>query len=98
MMEIDLAFMRKIDVRDVDPETLVDISDIRIDLSQPPEQRMASLIQQMNGDPYFFRSEGLIVKTSSIIVSRVEIKKGYELNIQLAPDFERFLDGLIEMR
>lgn len=64
MMEIDLASMRKIDVRDVDPETLVDISDIRIDLSQPPEQRMASLIQQMNGNPYFFRSEGLIVKTS----------------------------------
>ena len=64
MMEIDLASMRKLDVRDVDPETLVDISDIRIDLSPPPEQRMASLIQQMNGNPYFFRSEGLIVKTS----------------------------------
>lgn len=63
-MEIDLASMRKLDVRDIDPETLVDISDIRIDLSQPPEQRMASLIQQMNGNPYFFRSEGLIVKTS----------------------------------
>lgn len=63
-MEIDLASMRKLDVRDIDPETLVDISDIRIDLSKPPEQRMASLIQQMNGNPYFFRSEGLIVKTS----------------------------------
>lgn len=46
-------------------------------------------------------SEGMIEEKKmllSIIVSRVEIKKGYELNIQLAPDFERFLDGLIEIR
>ncbi len=64
MMEIDLASMRKMDVRDVDPETLVDISDIHLDISQPPEQRMASLLQQMNGNPYFFRSNGLIVKAS----------------------------------
>ena len=34
----------------------------------------------------------------SILIRRVEIRQGYELNIQLSPDFEQFLDGLIEMR
>ena len=34
----------------------------------------------------------------SVLIDRVEIKQGYELNIQLAPDFDQFLDGLIEMR
>lgn len=34
----------------------------------------------------------------SIMVRRVEVRRGYELNIQLAPGFEQFLDGLIEMR
>ena len=34
----------------------------------------------------------------SVIVSRVEVKRGYELKIQLAPDFNAFLEGLIEMR
>lgn len=35
-----------------------------MDTSLPPEQRMASVLQQMNGNPYFFRSGSLIVKTS----------------------------------
>ncbi|MEY8229987.1 DUF6870 family protein [Oscillospiraceae bacterium 50-16] len=63
-LEEHLKKMREIDVRDIDPSTLMDIKDIHIDLSQPPEQRLASLIQQTNGNPYFFRSEGLVVKCS----------------------------------
>ena len=34
----------------------------------------------------------------SIMIRRMEVRRGYELNIQLAPGFEQFLDGLIEMR
>lgn len=34
----------------------------------------------------------------SIVVSRVEVRKGHELSIHLAPDFDAFLEGLIEMR
>lgn len=34
----------------------------------------------------------------SILISRVELKRGYELNICLSPGFEQFLEGLIEMR
>ncbi len=64
IMELDLEHMRNMDVREVDPATLPDIEDIRIDTSLPPVERMASVLQQMNGNPYFFRSGNLIVKTS----------------------------------
>lgn len=63
-MEQDLKLMREMDVREVDPATLPDIADIRVDTSLPPEQRMASVLRQMNGNPYFFRSGSLVVKTS----------------------------------
>ena len=64
MMEKDLELMREIDLREIDPDTLPDIADIRVDTSLPPVLRMASVLQQMNGNPYFFRSGSLIVKTS----------------------------------
>ena len=64
MIAIDLERMRNMDVRDVDPATIPDIKDIHIDTSLPPVERMASVLQQMNGNPYFFRSRGLVVKTT----------------------------------
>ncbi len=64
MTENSLELMQKMDVREVDPATLPEISDIQVDTSLPPEQRMASVLQQMNGNPYFFRSGRLVVKTS----------------------------------
>ena len=33
-----------------------------------------------------------------IMVHRVEISRNYEMNIKLAPGFEQFIDGLIELR
>lgn len=64
MMDLDLEHMRSMDVREVDPETLPDIADIHIDTSLPPVERMASVLQQMNGNPYFFRCGDLVVKTT----------------------------------
>jgi len=64
MADNSFELMQKMDVREVDPETLPEISDIQVDTSLPPEQRMASVLQQMNGNPYFFRSGRLVVKTS----------------------------------
>lgn len=61
-LEEHLQKMREIDVRDIDPSTLVDIKDVHIDTSLPVEQRLTSVLQQMNGNPYFFRSNGLVVK------------------------------------
>lgn len=63
-LEEHLKKMREMDVRDIDPSTIVDIDDVHIDISLPPEERMASLLKQMNWNPYFYRSEGLIVKCS----------------------------------
>ena len=63
-LEEHLKKLREIDVRDIDPSTLVDIKDVHIDTLLPVEQRLASVLQQMNGNPYFFRSNGLVVKCS----------------------------------
>ena len=63
-LEEHLKKMREIDVRDIDPSTLVDIKDVHIDTSLPVGQRLASVLQQMNGNPYFFRSNGLVAKCS----------------------------------
>lgn len=62
--ELDLERMRSMDVREVDPSIVPDINDIQIDTSLPPVERMASVLQQMNGNPYFYRSGNLIVKTT----------------------------------
>lgn len=64
MTKKDLDAMQSIDVRKIDPAALPDISEIKIDPEQPPEQRVASLLRQTNGNPYFFRSGRLVVKTS----------------------------------
>lgn len=61
-LEEHLQKMREIDVRDIDLSTLVDIKDVQIDTSLPVEQRLTSVLQQMNGNPYFFCSNGLVVK------------------------------------
>ena len=50
-LEEHLKKLREIDVRDIDPSTLVDIKDVHIDTSLPVEQRLASVLQQMNGNP-----------------------------------------------
>lgn len=34
----------------------------------------------------------------SVMIHRVEISRNYEMNIKLAPGFEQFIDGLIELR
>lgn len=62
ILEEHLKKMREIDVRDIDPSTLVDIKDVHIDTLLPVGQRLASALQQMNGNPYFFRSNSLVVK------------------------------------
>lgn len=59
----ELNAMQDLDVREIDPATVPDISQIQIDTGLPPEQRMAGVLQQMNGNPYFYRSGGLVVKT-----------------------------------
>lgn len=63
MIIAELNAMQALDVRKIDPASVPDISQIQIDTSLPPEQRMAGVLQQMNGNLYFYRSGNLVVKT-----------------------------------
>ena len=53
--------MKAVDVRTVDPETLVDVSKIVIDESLSKEERVAEFIKQIK-NPYCFRVGDMVVK------------------------------------
>ena len=59
-----LEQMRNIDIRDIDPRTVVDVSEVRINTNLPKEQRMLDVAAQMDGNPYFFKSGNILVKIS----------------------------------
>jgi len=54
LSKIDFEALKRVDVREVDPDTLVDIRDIKINESLSREQRVADFIQQIK-NPYCFR-------------------------------------------
>ena len=45
-------------------QELVDIADVSIDVSQPLDQRLASALEQMDGNPYDFMCNGAKVHIS----------------------------------
>ena len=53
--------MKAIDVRTVDPETLVDVTGIVIDESLSKEERKAEYLRQVK-NPYCFRVGDVVVK------------------------------------
>ena len=53
--------MKTIDVRTVDPETLVDVTGIVIDESLSKEERKAEYLRQVK-NPYCFRVGDVVVK------------------------------------
>ena len=55
--------MKAIDVRSVDPETLVDVTGIVIDVSLSKEERKAEYLRQVK-NPYCFRVGDVVVKCS----------------------------------
>jgi len=56
-----LAEMKNIDVRTVDPETLVDVTTINIPEGLSKEERVAEFLRQVK-NPYCFRVGDMIVK------------------------------------
>lgn len=56
-----LEEMRNVDVRTVDPATLRDRRDVRIDSRQPRDKRIASYLKQI-GNPYCYLDGGVVVK------------------------------------
>lgn len=55
--------MRNVDVRTVDPKTLVDRSRLQIDETLPREERLKQYIQQLK-NPYCYLDDGVVVKVS----------------------------------
>ncbi|MBP3238912.1 MAG: hypothetical protein J6M24_07555 [Lachnospiraceae bacterium] len=55
--------MKNVDVRTVDPDTLVDIRDIKIDENLPKEERIKEYLRQVK-NPYCFKVGDMVVKCS----------------------------------
>ena len=53
--------MKAVDVRTVDPETLVDVTKIKIDENLSKEERVAEFLHQVK-NPYCFRVGNMVVK------------------------------------
>ena len=56
-----LEKMKSVDIREVDPADLVDLTQVSIDESLPVEQRVASFVSQVK-NPYCFRIGDVAVK------------------------------------
>lgn len=54
LSQVDFEALRQVDVRMVDPDTLVDIKELDIDKTMPREQRMAEFVRQVK-NPYCFK-------------------------------------------
>ena len=61
MTQAILEQCRKADVQTCDPEALVDLREIRIDVTRPRSERMEAFLRQIR-NPYLFKVEGLVVK------------------------------------
>ena len=60
---LDLEAMRSVDIRTVDPATLMDIQDTTIDTNKPLQERMVDFIRQIR-NPYCYRYGKMTVKIS----------------------------------
>lgn len=58
-----LADMRNVDLSTVDPDTLVDIRDVKIRADLPKEERILDFIRQIK-NPYCFKCGDLIIKST----------------------------------
>ena len=79
---IDLTTLKKmkdVDINTIDPETIVDASQIEIDINQPVHERIADFVKQ-TGNPYFIK------------VGKVIVKMGYsDTSTNVNDCFERYM-------
>lgn len=62
-MQAYLEQCKQVDVTTVDPSTLRDLGDVVIDPSLSDDERISNFIEQI-GNPYCYKSCGLVVKVS----------------------------------
>lgn len=60
---LDLEAMRNVNIRTVDPETLVDIRDVQVRTDLPKQERILDFIRQIK-NPYCFKCGDLIIKST----------------------------------
>lgn len=82
MPKTDLETMRNVDIRTVDPSTLVDIDDVKIDVTKPKNERILDFVRQIK-NPYCYKCGKTIVKVSYTNTERTfeEIFKSIIINI-----------------
>lgn len=61
----ELEAMKNVDIRTVNPATLRDIRDVKVNTSLPKAERIQDFIRQI-GNPYCYRHGKYIVKVSFI--------------------------------
>ena len=59
-----LPDINDIDIRSIDRDSVVDISTVNVNMDLPKLERMKDVVEQMNGNPYLFRSGKILVKVS----------------------------------
>ena len=59
----EITSMKKVDIRNVDKDALVDLRSVQIDASKPVQERLQSLLQQIQ-NPYCFRIGDIAVKVN----------------------------------
>lgn len=60
LSQVDFDVLRNVDVRTVDPDTLTDIRDIKIDKSLSGDQRISDFVRQIQ-NPYCFKVGKVLV-------------------------------------
>ena len=61
--QMDFSTLKQVDVQTIDPDTLVDINDIKVNTKLPKEERILDFIRQI-GNPYCYRCGKVVVKIS----------------------------------
>ncbi len=60
---MDFEKLKNVDIKTVDPETLVDIRDVKINKDLPKEERIKDFIKQIK-NPYCYKCGKIVVKLS----------------------------------
>ncbi len=66
-----LEEMQEVDIKTVDPESLADINDVKINTDLPVAERVKDFIRQVK-NPYCYKNHGIIVKVSFAGRGRLE--------------------------
>jgi len=61
MTRKEISVMKNIDINQLDPEQLEEITDIRINDSLPKQERILDFIKKIR-NPYCFKCNGMIIK------------------------------------